>query len=290
MQLHDAMRLSAGAVSLLLVVLFTLAQRRMAQHGWRRLFAAMQIALATLLVICAGLLARSALQVRGLDPGVAAGTARRAVLAFRTDRYGAPKRRRAFFERVLTNLRHVPGLRMNDSGGARPLAGNAYFAVYFSMGGAPPPLPAPGAQPFVVWNADVDPESLAVEVKRAVKTLDRGIHYWDVGYSSTMGRVTLAAFGTYAALALFLVYVGFRRDAPRLVFPPVVVGIALGLALASFVTVLLTGYLFGISVTDSGTYAMSAALVAAAALSAPSFRRHSGQPRRLGQPDRSVEV
>src|SRR5262245_13162772 len=137
MQLHDALRLSGGAVSLLLVVLFTLAQRRTARHGWRRLFAAMQIALATLLVICAGLLARSAIQQQGLDPGVA-GTARRAVLAFRTDRYGVPERRREFFDRVLTNLRHVPGLRMDDSGGAQPLAGNAYFAVFFSMGEAPP--------------------------------------------------------------------------------------------------------------------------------------------------------
>ena len=277
MQLRDVLRLSAGAVSLLLIVVFTLAQRRTARHGWRRLFATMQVALATLVVICAGLLARSAVQVRGLDPGVAAGTARRAVLAFRTDRYGAPERRRAFFDRVLANLRHVPGLRMDDSGGARTLAGNGYFAVYFSMGDAPPAVAARDAHPFVVWNADVDPESLAVEVKRAVKTLDRGIHYWDVGYSSTMGRVTRAAFGTYATGALLLVYVGFRRDALQSVFPPVVVGIALGLALASFLTVLLTGYLFGISVTDFATYAVSAALVAAAALSAPSLLRHSGQ-------------
>jgi hypothetical protein len=282
MQLHDALRLSAGAVSLLLVVLFTLARRRAARNGWRRLFAAMQISLATLLVICAGLLARSAVQLRGLDPGVAAGTARRAVLAFRTDRYGTPERRRAFFDRVLTNLRHVPGLRMDDSGGAQPLAGNTYFAVFFSMGDAPPVLAARDAPPFVVWTADVDPESLAVEVKSAVKTLDRGIHYLDVGYSSTMGRVTRAAFGTYATFALLLVYVGFRRDAPRSVFPPVVVGIALGLALASFLTVLLTGYLFGISVTDFGAYALSVALVAAAALSAPlisSRREHeTSQP------------
>jgi hypothetical protein len=102
----------------------------------------MQIGLATLLVICAALLARSAVQLRGLDPGVASGTAKRAVLALRTDRYGAPERRRAFFDRVLTNLHQVPGLRMDDSGGARPLAGNVYFAVYFSMGGPPPSVQA----------------------------------------------------------------------------------------------------------------------------------------------------
>ena len=52
-------------------------------------------------------------------------------------------------------------------------------------------------------------------------------------------------------------------------FPAVAVGIAVGLALSSFATVLLTGDLFGISVTDFATYSLSAALVAATALSVP---------------------
>ena len=53
----------------------------------------------------------------------------------------------------------------------------------------------------------------------------------------------------------------------QLEFPIVVARIAIGLALSSFATVLLTGYLFGISVTDSVTYSISAALVAAVAFS-----------------------
>jgi hypothetical protein len=126
--------------------------------------------------------------------------------------------------------------------------------------------------PFIIWEADVDPESLAVEVKHEVKTLDRGIHYWDVGYNSTMWRVTLAAFAMYGTLALLLVWIGFRREVPRLGFPIVATGIAVGLALSSFATVLLTGYLFGISVTDFATYSMRAALVAAVALCAPRFK------------------
>ena len=129
MQLHDVLRLSGGVVCLLLLALLTFAGRRTGRHGAQGLLAAMQIALATLLVICAALLARSAVQLPTLDPGVAAGTAKRAVLALRTDRYGALERRRAFFDSVLRNLQHVPGLRMDDSGGARPLAGNVYFAL-----------------------------------------------------------------------------------------------------------------------------------------------------------------
>jgi hypothetical protein len=140
------------------------------------------------------------------------------------------------------------------------------------MGGPPPSVQARAEYPFIIWEADVDPESLAVEVKHEVKTLDRGIHYWDVGYNSTMGRVTLAAFAMYGTLALLLVWIGFRREVPRLGFPIVATGIAVGLALSSFATVLLTGYLFGISVTDFATYSMRAALVAAVALCAPRFK------------------
>ena len=77
MQLHDVLRLSAGALCLLLIALFTFARRRIARHDGRALLATIQIALATLLVICAALLARSAVQLRALDPGVASGTAAR---------------------------------------------------------------------------------------------------------------------------------------------------------------------------------------------------------------------
>jgi hypothetical protein len=66
------------------------------------------------------------------------------------------------------------------------------------------------------------------------------------------------------------VYVGFRREAPSL--GSLFAGVAVGIILSSFVTVLLTGYLFGIGVTDTLSYSLSVILVASIALFAAAFR------------------
>jgi hypothetical protein len=124
----------------------------------------------------------------------------------------------------------------------------------------------PDGQRFIRWQADIGTDSLAEEINRAVKTFDRGIHYWHVG--SDDSRVTFLVFGVYGAVALLLAYVGFRGEAPHLGIATTAVGIAIGLALARATTWLLTGYLWGVSVTDLTTFMLSAGVVGGTVLCA----------------------
>ncbi|HEU4894111.1 MAG TPA: hypothetical protein VFT47_21290 [Vicinamibacterales bacterium] len=93
-----------------------------------------------------------------------------------------------------------------------------------------------------------------------VKTIDRGIHYWHVG--SDAPRSTFLVFGVYGALSLLLAYIGFRGELLRRGMAAAVVGTATGLGLAAATTWLLTGYLWGVSVTDLTTFVVGAATVA----------------------------
>lgn len=102
--------------------------------------------------------------------------------------------------------------------------------------------------------------SLAQEINHAVKTFDRGIHYWHVG--SDASRLTCLVFGVYGALSLLVAYIGFRGEALDRGMATAAVGIAIGLGLAAATTWLLTGYLWGVSVTDLTTFVVSATTVA----------------------------
>jgi hypothetical protein len=278
MQLHDVIRLSSGAAALLIVAFLALAGRRR-NAGWSSVvLSSVQIALTTLLVVCAGLLARSKVQLQSIDPGLSGDGSDRVVIALRKDRYGTPEQRRALFGQVVAQLNHLPGFRMNDPGASLPLAGNAYSAVFFSVRGqslAPPDLET---QQFVVWQADVDTESLGVEVKRVIKSLDRGIHYWNVGFVSHVGRLTLIAFGVYGGVALLILWFSFRGEILGSSIAKIAAGISLGLSVSSVVTILLTGYLFGVSVTDPVTFVVSSVLVAGVAVLARRLKSRPARP------------
>ncbi|MCI0351497.1 MAG: hypothetical protein L0Z53_18905, partial [Acidobacteriales bacterium] len=222
--------------------------------------------LSTLILIFAGLLLRTQAQVRLIDPGVSGDASKIAVLALRTEKYGAPEKRQAFFDTVMARLGHVPGIRVVDSGSALPLAGNAYYAVFFSIGGEAPAAQLPDGQRFVRWRADVGPEPLAQEVNRVVKTFDRGIHYTHVGSDAPMGKVTAAVFSVYGVLALLFVHIGFRGDTLGHGMAAVAVGIPTGLGLAKATTFLLTGYLFGVGLADPATFVVSAGIIAGTVL------------------------
>jgi hypothetical protein len=272
MHVHDILRLGSGGFALILIGIAALGRRRSSHHGIRLALGVVQTALGTLLVICAGLLLRSALQVHALDPGASGDDVKIAVLALRTDRYGAQEQRRALFDSVIARLGHVPGIRVDDTGSALPLAGHAYFAVFFSVGNGSSTARPPNGQRFITWQADVDPDSLAKEVNHAVKTFDRGVHYWQIGEDAYMGRVTLVTFGGYGVLALILLYVGFRGERLSRGIAATAVGLAIGLGLSLTATRLLTGYLFGISVTDVTVFAASASIVLAVVLLACLFQ------------------
>jgi hypothetical protein len=106
--------------------------------------------------------------------------------------------------------------------------------LFFSMGDGSPGVQLPSGQQFIKWQADVGPDLLAAEVNHAVKTFDRGIHYWHVG--SDASRATVLVFGVYGVVALLLAYIGFGGEAPRRGTATAAVGIAIGLALARATT------------------------------------------------------
>jgi hypothetical protein len=270
---HNIIRLSFGIAALLFIAFVAFRQRRNVRDRARGPLVIAQIALALPLLIFVGLLARSVIQMRLLNPGISGDTSRRAVLALRTDRYGTPQQRKEFFDRVVVQLSHVPGLRMSDSGSALPLAGNNYYALFFSIGSSPPASHPPGGQRFILWQADIEPELLAVEVNRVVKTLDRGIHYWSVGQVNRMDQMMLIAFGVYGVLALLLIYVGSRGAAPGSAAATAVVGIAIGVGLSWAAARYLTGLLFGVSVTDAATFSASSIIVMGVVLSACLVKR-----------------
>jgi hypothetical protein len=62
----------------------------------------------------------------------------------------------------MARLNDVPGIHVDDSYTALPLAGNAYFALFFSMGDGSPGVQLPHGQQFIKWHADVGPDLLAI--------------------------------------------------------------------------------------------------------------------------------
>ena len=249
---------------MILIAVAVLGRRRSSRQRTRASLGAGLIASTTLLVICAGLLLRNEAQLHSVEPrlsgGARNGAVKIAALAFRSDRYSAPEQRRAFFHRVTARLDDVPGIRVDDSGTALPLAGNAYFALFFSIGDGSPAVQLPDGQRFIRWQADIGPDPLAEEINHAVKTVDRGIHYWHIG--SDVSRGTFLVFAAYAAVALLLAYIGFRGEALDRGMAAAAVGIAIGLGLAAATTWLLTGYLWGVSERDLTTFMVSATTVA----------------------------
>ena len=262
-----------------LVAVAVLGRRRSSRQRTRAALAAGLIALTTPLVICAGLLLRSEVPLHSLDPrssgGAGNGSVKIAALALRSDRYSAPEQRRAFFQSVMARLNDLPGIRVDGSGTALPLAGNAYFALFFSIGDGSPGAQLADRQRFIRWQADIGPDPLAEEINHAVKTVDRGIHYWHVGSDVSWG--TFVVFAAYAAVALLLAYIGFRGEALDRGTAAAAVGIAIGPGLAAATTWLLTGYLWGVSERDLTTFMVSATTVAGIVLIA-SRVGHSALP------------
>jgi hypothetical protein len=262
----DLLRVIFGGLILFLIAGITLALRRRDDCRTRRLLAVTQIALAMPLVICAGLLVRSGVQRRLIYPRVGGDAARTAILALRKDKYGAPEKRKAFFDRVTERLAHVTGVHVVDTGAALPLANDDYFALYFWMGDSQPTWQPPMGQRFIIWQAEVDPDMLAMEINKAVKTFDRGIHYSTVTPQSPLNLPILVSSVAYATLSLLFIALSFWGETLRRGSACIVSGIVTGLGISAVITRLLTGLLFGVSTTNLVVFAFSAALVASVAL------------------------
>lgn len=259
----ELLRVTCGAVAILLIGAGVFVRTRLSHEVGRMGLAAAVTVLATAIVVWSGLLLRNAAQLRLLEPLARPAPPTVAALALRRDRYGTSDKRRALLNEVMSRLAGVPGLDVDDPGSGLPLAGGAYFAVFFQFGREPTPPVFPRGQEPVRWRASIDPASLAQAVNRAVKSFDRGIHYWHVGDHP---RAIVAAFTAFGIIALLLTFVGFRDGSRHRGVVALVVGIAVGLVLARATTWLLTGQLWGVSVTDPTVFAAGAGLTAAVAL------------------------
>jgi putative ABC transport system permease protein len=89
----------------------------------RHALVGVQMALAVMLLVGAGLLIRSFVRVAGLDPGFHAPRVLIAVVMLPPARYGDPPRQRAFFESVLQGIRALPGVESAAASNSVPLTG-----------------------------------------------------------------------------------------------------------------------------------------------------------------------
>jgi len=91
------------------------------QSGWPRAFVAVEVALSLVLLIGAGLVARSFLQMRLSDAGFAADRVLGVQIALPPDRYRAPEQRAAFFDDLRARASRLPGVTAVGFGyGAMP--------------------------------------------------------------------------------------------------------------------------------------------------------------------------
>jgi putative ABC transport system permease protein len=112
-----------------------------AEHGsatrrWRRALAAGETALAAVLVVGAGLLAKSFLRLQALDLGFQPGSVLVFDLAHPQGRYNDPSSLVTFYERLFERLRALPGVRSASASYDPPLASNWYQS--FELPDRPP--------------------------------------------------------------------------------------------------------------------------------------------------------
>ena len=90
----------------------------------RQLLAASQIALALILMVAAGLLARSFMRLRSVNPGFDPSAVLSASVSLPQVRYRSDAAVAQFFERALANLRTLPGVRQAATVSVVPMSGD----------------------------------------------------------------------------------------------------------------------------------------------------------------------
>jgi putative ABC transport system permease protein len=169
--LHPSVLAFSAAVSLLTGVLFGLVPAVGLSHGrlldalkeeggrsspgrrtsrFRNALAAGEVAVALMLLVGAGLLARSFARLQGVDPGFQAGHVLTARLTLPETRYREASDVTAFWNRVLERIRAIPGVASAGLVRVMPFSGQNAQSSYEIVGYAPGPGEArPHAQ--VQW-------------------------------------------------------------------------------------------------------------------------------------------
>jgi putative ABC transport system permease protein len=115
----------------------------------RRLFVASEVALALVLMVGAGLLMRSFLALRAVDPGFDPRHVLTMVVSVGGTRESAPERRGVFYRELLERVSAVPGVRAVSAINHLPLAGDIWGVPYAVEGR---PEPRPGESPMATYR------------------------------------------------------------------------------------------------------------------------------------------
>jgi predicted permease len=117
----------------------------------RRCFVVAQVALALLLSVGAGLMLRSFARIIAVDPGFQPEHLLTMRVFLSPSRYAEDQKRAAYFERVLTELRSVPGVRAASSTQFLPLTEMTSGSCFAPIDGPPrTPADAPSSQFLIV--------------------------------------------------------------------------------------------------------------------------------------------
>jgi putative ABC transport system permease protein len=109
----------------------------------RHAFVIAEIALAVVLLVGAGLMLRSLQEMRRVNPGFDAHNVLTMRVSLPLAKYGDDAARLRFFQRAVSRIRGVPGVRAAGAISFLPLAGLG-AATGFSLVGQPPPAPGQG--------------------------------------------------------------------------------------------------------------------------------------------------
>ncbi len=120
------------------------------RHRLRRLLMASEVSLALVLLVGAGLMIRTFVALRGVDPGFRPDHLLTAVVSVTGSTAAAPGRRLAFYRDVLERVRAMPGVVSAGAINHLPLAGDVW-GVPFAVEGRP--RPAVGESPHATFRA-----------------------------------------------------------------------------------------------------------------------------------------
>ena len=120
------------------------------RHRLRRLLMASEVSLALVLLVGAGLMIRTFVALRGVDPGFRPDHLLTAVVSVTGSTAAAPGRRLAFYRDVLEQVRAMPGVVSAGAINHLPLAGDVW-GVPFAVEGRP--RPAVGESPHATFRA-----------------------------------------------------------------------------------------------------------------------------------------
>jgi predicted permease len=140
----------------------------------RRLLIGSEVALAVVLLVGAGLLIRSFVALRAIDPGWVPDRLASMIVSVAGSPEVTPNRRIAFYEQTLARLQALPGVESASGINHVPLVGDRWVLRFYVEGRPiPPPGKAPGATYRVVLPGYFGTMQLPIILGRGIDASDR---------------------------------------------------------------------------------------------------------------------